>query len=180
MFDAFFLMPSKQKKQLLIAGGLLVLFLCYFLALEPTLAAFSLNKELNKNTLIDVNEKKINQVKAKLTQVEENLKSNENDPSQLRKRIVSQITTASAQLGIRIINIPEESIVQKEDYTLINNTIEVQGGFEKLNQLMHQLEREVSVAKVVSSKFETRLNRISKKNELVLTLYFQSIIFKKL
>jgi hypothetical protein len=176
MLNKFFILPLKTKNRALIIVALLLGYMIYSLALSSTIETFQLNKELLKNTSQAVSQVKLNELKKQHKHIETVLTSSEKDETFLRKKILDLVAHKSELFGVKIVNIPLGHKFKSEDYEAVFNSFEIEGNFVQLNKLLNSLEKESKDARIVSSNFVTKQNRVNKKKELILTIYFQSII----
>lgn len=176
MLDKFWILPFKIKNRILILAGIILVYVIYTVALAATIEAFQLNQELNKSAALSISQNNVNELKTQQKHIEKLLTSTEKDESILRKRILHLVATKSELFGVKIVQIPESHLHVRQDYKAIFNTFEIQGDFTELNKFLYSLEKESKDARIVSSNFQTKQNRVTKKKELTLTIYFQSII----
>jgi len=73
-------------------------------------------------------------------------------------------------------NMPRKHIFKKEDFTVATYTIKVEGSFNKILPLLHELEHSTSVGKVRSVVFESEYVLREKRKILEGTFYIQSIM----
>ena len=180
MLDKFFNKSLKVKKQILIASGIVLLILIYQLAISPTLEVVSLNQKYTQNIKSNVSVKEVSNLEVQLENLNKRLNSEVGDSEFLRKELLNFIALEVKKNKLNLISIPEVSSDEVDDFDLIINKFEIEGAFENLNKLLYALETNQTFGKVVNVTFKKVKNRVNKRDQLILSVYIQSIIFKKL
>lgn len=179
MIENFFLRPLKTKKQILAGVTLVLLFLIYQLALKPTIDAMLLNNKYTKNVNNHISKSDITSLEDQLSQLNKRLNSEVESQEFLRKELLNFIALEVKENHLNLVSIPEISSNDVGDFDLVINKFEIEGAFENLDKLLFALETKQRFGKIVNATFKKVRNRVNKKNQLILSVYIQSIIFKK-
>jgi hypothetical protein len=92
-----------------------------------------------------------------------------------REAILNNITLIKTEFPAIIYDIPVKTIFKQDGYTFEINPVILEGSFHDLVRTLHILEQHREIGKIVSSKFYLKRMPISKKQKLMLAIYFQSL-----
>lgn len=179
MLQKFLSLPFKSKiRYSLIGGGVLLLF-SYQMAISPTIEEWQKNKLFKQSVSSGLSAKAIRQQKKNLELINARLKSNVNNREELRTNLLAYISEKSDLLNLNLVNLPILTRTKEQDFDLYINKFELEGSYESLVRLLKLAEQEQNFAQVVSVEFAKIKNRSLRKEQLIMSLYLQSILFKE-
>lgn len=152
-------MTNKTKNILLIAGFVLVLFTCYQFAISNTInvkhqySALKHEEALFKNT-----PKQLTILKQKQTYFDSILRANKFDGSSVQNNLLKIINTFAENNSLKVINFLEPHIQTKDDLVIKTYELTLEGDFNGILQLIHQLEQQTKFGEVINLHFEKKKN----------------------
>ena len=93
-----------------------------------------------------------------------------------RSVLFEAVNSYCRQHHLVLSNFGAEKRITKNGYHIITNPIEVKGLFTNIVQLIYYLEHLEQLGHIVSSEFHLVKDRISKKENLISTLFLQNIL----
>lgn len=166
-------LSHKNKSVAIFAGFFLFLFIGYKLSFSKT---FELRNEISakedKLAWLKEKEKEIPFLQSKMNLIE---KFCNNDSSSVRDKLTSFISDFAEQNNCVVTEIPSFNTYKHEDISIQTNRFVIKGNFKNLLTILFELEKNNKLnAKVMSAKFFTSKDMLTKRKSLSLTLITQS------
>lgn len=164
---------SSYKQANLVLLGATVLFgtLIYFASLKRTISNYSSYTQ-KKEQLKRVSNatQLIAQYQSKLVQFQQQTQQSYN-----RENLLEQITTYCRTNQLLVKTFPQAQRVKENNYPIITNQIQVEGGYQEIVKLVYLLEYEQRLGTVSALKFFTHRDRYKKKNFLRANIVLRNI-----
>ena len=147
-----------KKKYLLIAGGGFLLLICYQLAFKNTLAAWQLNRQLNKELVQSAD---ISYPPGYLDRKSKNLERvlalYRSDTALFRSNTISTIAVLAEKCRVKLAEVPSQDVVYHTEGAIIQK-LNFEGDFFALNVFLNQLEssEEVGMVRTVEFKLQRK------------------------
>lgn len=171
--------PYSVKNKLLIPVGLILLLLCWNLAVKNTYRAVSLNKQLKRSTSeiqdLSGNPYFLKRKAAALTQV---LSQYRVDSSDWQNEFWLKVSGIAASGGLQVIYQPDNNLSSSDTIeAALQQTIRFKGEFKELVCLLDSLEHSKGTGKLISACFEKdKTGPSGQENRLILlTTDFRAI-----
>ena len=177
MIKKFFSLPKKIKVNYSLLGGAFVLFLVYQLSISETLVAWGKNKNYKEATNRHLTSEDITSKKEHLTVINKRLKSKAQNKEELRKTLLSYISELSTELKLNLVSLPEMSTKEETGFITYINKVDLEGNYENQVKILNEIEQHADFGQVVSVEFNKVRNKVTKRDQLIMSLYIQSIIF---
>ncbi len=163
---------AKQRFQALVLGIAALLVLAYFFSFRNTIDAYSLSKS-NRSALQEASSapQQIKQFRDQLSLLEESLiQSNYN-----RQVLFEAVNTFCESHELKLDYFHPEQRYVHNDYEIITNKVEVEGDYKSIVELIYYLEQEQKLGHIVSTNFEKKEERRTKRKYLTAEIYIQNI-----
>ncbi|MEZ5199167.1 MAG: hypothetical protein R2764_23130 [Bacteroidales bacterium] len=165
----------KKKLQLIFIGALVMLFVVYHMAISKTLNRRSQCKELQGQLVtIENAPTQMAEIHSELTRIGKII-GKENNKEDFRQKILEETTKFCENNKIRINEIPEPVVIDKNDYEIYTHTLVLEGDFQNLVRYIYELEQNLELSNVTSAKFYSAKEVRTKQKKLYLKLFIQNI-----
>jgi hypothetical protein len=166
----------RQKNIGLIVVALLLGFITYNRTVKHTLAAMEECNALEQQISIATNSPEaINNLQLQLNQMNALIGDRQEVSGDVQQQLLENISNYCKSNNMVIKKFPEAHRFKANEYTTTTHSVEVQGNFLSLLQLVYELENEFKLARMSSARFHTKVNLKTKKKELYATIYLQNI-----
>lgn len=153
------MMTKKQKNILLILGFVLALVLCYTLAVSKTLEQKKQYNVLKKQEILFKNApKQLSLLKQKEVYYDSLLTKYQLDGSSIQNNLLKTINTFANSNDLKVISFLEPHTITKNDLTIKTYEFVLEGEYNNISQLIHQLEQRTKFGEVVNLHFEKKKN----------------------
>jgi hypothetical protein len=171
-------MNWKQKNKLLLAGGIVLLWIVYSFAISNTLAlrrdCLVLKQQLDSASGAP---SRLATLKLELQQLE--TVTNSNDTSTiLHERLLGIVADYCQQNNSVLRDFASPVCYRQQEWLIETHPIVVEGTFVNLLKLVHALEQE-KVGKIISVDFHSKRDNKTQALSLTATIYVQNIIREK-
>lgn len=166
------------KTQFFILLGILVVSLItvWKIALSPT---FNLASEYRRNKTdyekIAQAPMRIALVKKQLDKLNSQIFSANQQNTDFREGLLMLISDVAKRYGAQISSVEPEHVIKSAGYLIETEQLILEGKFNNLLQLLHFMENESGIGKLMSATFYTEESRKTKKKRLYLKMIFQNI-----
>lgn len=168
-------MTQKTKNILLIGGFLVSLFICYKWAISNTLEQYNQYQELKKEQALFKNiPKQLSVLKSKETYYDSLLTTYKLKGSSVQNNLLKFINDYATKNQVQVVHFAEPHIIEKNDLVVKTYDINLQGGYNNLNELIYLLEQETKFGEVISLHFEKKKNFRTNKNYLQARILLKS------
>ena len=165
-------MTEQQRYRLLLGGAFLFLLLAYGLAFGKTWDLYQETQQLDQQRSSAGRAwQEIEQYQQQLQQLEAQQGPGRFDPNDL----FQSVTAFCQEHQLAIQSMPESAQYQEQDLVILHHTIQVQGAFVPMVQLLYALEQEQQLGRVVSVAFSAKRNNRTRTRELTATIALQNI-----
>lgn len=168
----------KQKNKLLLAGGIVLLWIVYSFALSNTVA---LRKDCNmlQQQLDSASgaPSRLLTLQLELQELEE-MTSNNDTSTVLHERLLGIVAAYCQQNNCVLRDFAAPVCYRQQEWLIETHPIVVEGTFVHLLKLVHELEQE-KVGKIVSVDFQSKRDNKTQAVSLTATIYVQNIIHGK-
>lgn len=152
-------MNNTLKNRLLIGGFILVLFICYKLAVANTLALKTEYSQLTKEQkLFENTPKQIALLKRKEQYYDSLLTVYKIGGTSLQNNLLNAITTFSNENDLKVVDFLEPHTFTDQSLTVNTYSFTVEGHFNSILQLIYTLEQRTKYGEVVSVTYEKKKN----------------------
>lgn len=166
----------KQKNLYLAIASIVLLVLCYQLAIKNTIEAKADMSTFEKEIKQGKNaQSEIEDLKNRLEEYNLLLGVNEQNTTS-HERILEVISRYCQKKALTIDKFPSETIQRYDDFSVSSNVIEVRGTYKNLLQLIHYLETKEKMGKIVSTTFLKKKDKKTKRTILRVSLHIQNQI----
>lgn len=118
---------------------------------------------------------KITQLENKLNSINKTIGTNITSDLDFQELLLEKVSNYCNDNKLILKELPQTHIYKNRDYNIETNMVVVEGSFIKLLKLVYMLEQEFKLGKVISVKFESEKDLITKKIRLSASIYFQNI-----
>jgi hypothetical protein len=152
-------MTKKQKNILLIVGFVVLLYICYQLAIGKTLEQKEQYDTLSKEVLLSKNApKKLSLLKQKEVYYDSLLTKYKLDGSSIQNNLLKVINAHAKTNGIKVVSFLEPHVITKNDLIIKTYDFTLEGRYNAINQLIYQLEQHTKFGEIISLHFEKKKN----------------------
>lgn len=180
MLEKFLNLPKNKKMSYLLIGGFLLLFLTYQLSISETISEWRENNNYKRSGIQNVSSSSLSKQKQQLESLNLRLKTKAKDKEELRKSLLAKVSKLVSDLKLKLVSLPEITVKNEKGFDLFINKFGIEGNYEKQVKLLNQLEKTSEYGQVVSVEWKKIKNKSTKKDQLIMSLYIQSIIFNEL
>lgn len=160
---------------LLISGGLFAVIL-YNMAISDTLTIAFENKQLENQVIENIDApKEIQSIKQKLAKIEQLVGNKNQEEINVHQLLLESIAQYNQRKALILQDFPQPYVHTNNGYVIKTAKVTVQGDFINLLKLVHFLEQNYNIGKVVAVDFEATKPLHTKKRELHSTIYIQDI-----
>ncbi|NHA02489.1 hypothetical protein G7092_01710 [Mucilaginibacter sp. HC2] len=163
-----------KKDYLLIVAAVVLLLICYQLAFKNTIAAWQLNRQLNKQQLqtadVSYQPKYLDRKSKNLDHILDLYRS---DTAVFRSNTISIIAVLAEKNRVKLAEVPAQDVVYNTEGAIIQK-LNFEGNFFALNGFLNQLEssENVGIVRAVEFKLEKKdAEPVAKK--LVMGIYME-------
>tara|TARA_R110002050_G_scaffold137538_3_gene261161 strand:+ start:6877 stop:7389 length:513 start_codon:yes stop_codon:yes gene_type:complete len=168
-------MNKKQKNIALIIGFVIALVLCYQLAISNTLQQKEQYNTLKAQELLFKNApKQLSLLKQKEVYYDSLLSKYQLDGSSIQNNLLKVINTFANHNNLKVVSFLEPHVISKNDLTINTYEFILEGNYNAIIQLIHQLEQKTKFGEVINLHFEKKKNFRSGTFYLQVTILLQS------
>jgi len=152
-------MSKKQKNIALIICFVLILFICYKLAINKTIHQKQQLNKLSKELLLFKNApKQLSLLKQKEVYYDSLLTKYQLDGSSIQNNLLKVINTFSNDNNLKVVSFLEPHTITKNDLIVKTYEFVVEGNYNDINQLIFQLEQKTKFGEIINLHFEKKKN----------------------
>ncbi|WP_412560633.1 hypothetical protein [Winogradskyella sp. MIT101101] len=152
-------MTKRQKNIVLILGFIVVLYICYQLAIQKTLEQKEQYNTLTKEVVLSKNApKQLSLLKQKEVYYDSLLTKYQLDGSSIQNNLLKVINAYAEANNLKVVSFLEPHITTKNDLTIKTYDFTLQGQYNAINQLIYQLEQQTKFGEIISLHFEKKKN----------------------
>ena len=152
-------MTKKQKNIALIIGFVITLFLCYKLAINKTLKQKQQYKTFKEQELLFKNApKQLSLLKQKDVYYDSLLTKYQIVGSSIQNNLLKFINTFATKNNLKVISFLEPHSISKDELIIKTYEFVLEGDYNSINQLIHQLEQRTRLGEVINLHFEKKKN----------------------
>lgn len=163
----------KTKFIAVIVGFILVVLACYKKTYKHMFAA---KKELNtvEQKLVNTDDSYsiVSNLKYDITQLDNLIGGQTKNPQFVQQDILDFISKTNYKVDI--VSIEDMHIYEGEEFNVFTNQIEVEGSYEALVKLLHQIETYFKNSRVTNTSFYSRKNYKTKRKQLFLKIILRN------
>ncbi len=152
-------MTNKNKNILLVIGFVIILVLCYKLAISNTLALKIQHNTLKQQDLLFKNApKQLSLLKQKQNHYNGLLKKYQLDGSSLQNNLLKTINTYANANNLKVVSFLEPHAIKNEDLVIKTYQFTVEGNYNAILKLVHKLEQDTKFGEIKNLHFEKQKN----------------------
>ena len=160
-------MKQQLKNKLAIAGFVLVLVVCYQLAISKTLVLKQRYSELKQEELLFKNTPKQLALLSKQKQYYNNLlKKHKIDGGSIQNSLLKTINQLANKHQLKVVDFLEPHQISKNDLTIKTYQFSVQGDYNSIIELVYYLEQQTVFGEIINLHFEKKRNYRTNKSYL--------------
>lgn len=169
-------LTHKRKFQLLLAGLVIAPFLVYWIAISDTVAAATKCRELNEQYAQTSDmDRSLAEMRAKVNETSLALGMVDGDVDVFQSELLSSVSVFCKDKGLELIDFAESEVYVESGMHIETIPLTVEGGFEPTVRLIHYLETEAKVGRLVSTELKLVKVRKSQKEVLQTTIHVQNV-----
>ncbi len=152
-------MNNKTKNIILISGFLLVLILCYKLAINKTIDLKQEFKQLKEQEILFKNTpRQLSLLKQKQKYYDSILTKHKISGSSIQNNLLKVINTYADSTNIKVVTFLEPHIINQNDLKINTYQFTLQGKYNSIIKLIHLLEQETKFGEIINLHFEKKKN----------------------
>jgi len=160
-------MTNKNKNILLVIAFVVFLMICHKLALSNTFEQKKQYNALKQQELLFKNSpKRLSLLKQKEVYYDSLLSKYQLVGSSIQNNLLKTINQFAETKNLKVVTFLEPHIVVQNDLKIKTYEFVVEGDYNKINQLVYQLEQKTKFGEVIHLHFEKKKNFRSGKNYL--------------
>jgi len=168
-------MIKKKKNILLLVGFFLALFICYKLAITKTIIQKQEYNKLKKQQILFKNApQQLSLLKSKEVYFDSILNKHQLSGSSIQNNLLKTINIFATANSIKVVSFLEPHVTIKEDLTIKTHQFILEGKYNDINQLIHQLEQKTKFGEVINLQFEKKKNYRTGKSYLQASILLKS------
>ncbi len=160
-------MSNKAKNIVLIIGFLLSLLICYKYAISNTIDYKNRYVNLKQQEQLFINTpKQLSILKQKKKHFDSILSKHQLDGTSIQNNLLKTINSFVQTNSIKVTSFIEPHIVFKNDLTIKTYIFTLEGSYNSIIKLIHQLEQQTKYGEIISLHFEKKKNFKTGRNYL--------------
>ena len=169
-------MTYKRKNIILLSVFVLFLYVSWEVAIKETfIVTDNLSKVEEELKKIENAPIEISRLEGQLGQFKSKSQKLYSGVLEMRKGLLSEVSALANKYDLSLKSFPDYYLQQKEGIELTTSLLVLSGEFNNMVKLISDFEQTNKAGKISSTLFEVEQSPRSKKRELYLTLYVQSI-----
>jgi hypothetical protein len=170
-------MSGMKKNSILVSAFIVLMLLCYSMAIEPTLDLINETKVLNKEKR--TNEQGLDQLQY-LSQQNKQLKEvletySIHNGASVQNNLLEIVNIFGKENNLNIVSFDEPHSFTEQESLLNTYAFQVRGSYTSILKLMYVIEQQYKFGKLVSCSFEKKKNYRTYKSYLDCTIYIQRV-----
>ena len=168
-------MTNKNKNIALVIGFIIILILCYKLAISNTVMLKNQFNELKQQEVLFKNApKQLSLLKQKQNHYNGLLKKHQLDGSSIQNNLLKTINSYSKTNGLKVIEFLEPHNTIKEDIVIKTYRFTLEGNYNAILGLIHKLEQDTKFGEIKSLYFKKEKNYRTGKHFLQAKIFLRS------
>jgi len=167
-------MKAKTKNIILAVGFLVMLFICYRFAFSRTFSVYGTYQGLKKENVLFENIPKqqylLNRQNAYLDSL---LNKYQIGGTSLQNNLLKSLNANGDTLGFKLVAFDKVHVFNKEQLTVNSHVFTLEGGFEEMLRLVHNLEQRTKFGEVVHARFEKKRDLRTRRERLEAEIIIQ-------
>lgn len=152
-------MNNKNKNLLLISAFLLMIVVCYKLAISKTFEQKKQYEKLKKQELLFVNApKKLSLLRQKQVYYDSLLNKYQIDESSIQNNLLNTINKYALINDLKVINFMEPHITTTNNLIVKTYDFTIEGKYNDINQLIFNLEQKTRFGEIIHTHYEKKKN----------------------
>jgi len=170
-------MTYKLKNILLLLGLILMCFVCYQLAISKTIDLRAQYKTLrHEEDLFKSTPKQLRILKQKQVYYDSILVSNKLDANSVQNSLLRNINSFAEVTNLKVISFLEPHITVNEDLTVKTYEFVLEGDYNNIIKLIHQLEQQTKFGEIINLHFEKKKNHRTGRYYLQAKILLKSLV----
>ncbi len=163
----------KQKFLIVIGGFVLLSLASYKKSFKQVLMA---KKELNHvETKLELTQGSFDQIynlKSEIDMLDNIIGGHTSNPEKVQQEILDFVS--KDKFKVNLVSIEDVHLFSDSEFLIYTNQMELQGSYHDLMHLLHEIEKNFKVSKVVSTNFYSKKNYRTNTNNLYLRIILQN------
>jgi len=152
-------MSNKQRNIALVIGFVIVLILCYHLAISKTFEQKQQYNTLKAQELLFKNApKQLSLLKQKDVYYDSLLTKYQLEESSIQNNLLKVINVFANENKLKVVSFLEPHIIAKNELVMKTYEFVLEGDYNSINNLVHQLEQKTKFGEVINLHFEKKKN----------------------
>ncbi|WP_303316678.1 hypothetical protein Q4Q34_07695 [Flavivirga abyssicola] len=160
-------MTNKSKNIVLVTGFVLVLILCFKLAISKTI---TLKKEYNtlkqEEFLLKNTPKQLSLLKQKEKYYDSILNKYQIKGSSIQNNLLKTINTLANDNKLKVIHFLEPHVIENNNLSVKTYRFSLEGDYNNILKLVYHLEQQTKFGEIISLSFEKKKNFRTRKHYL--------------
>lgn len=160
-------MTSKQKNIIYVVAFIVVLIMCYKLAISNTLELKNTYQELKaEETIFESLPKEMNNLKQKKVYYDSILKKYSLHESSFQNNLLATLNEFAEKNNVKIVDFLAPHIFKYENYTDFSYQFKLQGNYNDMLRLIYEIETQYRFGEIAHLSFEKKKDFKRNKNFL--------------
>lgn len=169
-------LSNKMKFRLLVIALAAAPFIMYILAISESFELAGACNDLNKEReSVNVIDGELSKAEERLGEVTASLGMALDSESTFQQGMLSEVSRFCKDKDLQIVEFPAPIVASEEGLRFETLDLTVEGDYVDMVRLVHRLEFEAQLGRLISAEFKKVKKRSSKKEVLQLTLLIQNI-----
>lgn len=152
-------MSNKTKNIFVIGGFVLALILCYQLAISKTVALRKEYRDLKQQEILfEGTPKQVSLLKQKEIYYDSLLSRYQLHGSSVQNNLLKTINTFADSTNLKVVSFLEPHIMHSNDLNISTYQFTLEGDFNAILKLIHQLEQGTKFGEIINLHFEKKTN----------------------
>ncbi len=168
-------MNNKTKNIVLIIGFLLSLFICYKYAFKNTIEYRSKYSKLkSQEQLFENTPRQLTLLKQKKSHYDSILSKYQLDGTSIQNNLLKTINSFAKANSLKVKNFVEPHISTQNDLTVKTYQFTLEGDYDSIIKLIHQLEQQTKYGEIINLHFEKKKDFRTRRNYLLAKVLLKS------
>ena len=169
-------MENKKRQILIVLGFILILVICYKLAIARTLDYRANYKNLQKEAILFENTpKQLSVLRQKETYLDSILKTYRLGDTSIQNSLLTTINTMADTTGVKVVSFNEPHLVQQGELSVKTYGFTLEGNYVDIVNIIYELEQKHRFGEIINLHFDKLKDYRRNKDYLQATVLLKSL-----
>lgn len=160
-------MKNPTKNRIVVIGFVVVLILCYQLAISNTVMLRNTYHDLRKEELLFKNTpKQLALLSQQKMYYDTLLKKHQIDGGSIQNNLLKNINSLSKKHHLKVVEFLEPHVIENNGMSIKTYQFTIEGGYNSLMKLVNHLEQQTVFGEIINVHFEKKTNFRTNKSYL--------------